>query len=293
MFPYIKKLNLSGNRLSLVEQKWTLPSSVNFLDLSDNKGISSWENLIDFLSTAKSSLEDLNIGNCSLTTITNHEARFPKLTQMILSGNSIDNLECFSNLNVVMNSLTHLSVNNIQTVGENNDDSRQEIIARMENLLHLNRSFIPATDADCLSTGAKLNTRRGAEIDYLNRRANEWYALTPQNSNEFYKVNPRWKELVKKLGEPVQQVKMATTMESKMLKLKLTSKSGEIIEKELIKTTKIKLIQVMFKKLFKEKIKDGQLNLLDDRGRIFPLDNSDSSLDDVNAANGDTIFSST
>jgi len=49
----------------------------------------------------------------------------------------------------------------------------------------------------------------------------------------------------------------------------------------------------MFKKLFKEKIKDGQLNLLDDRGRIFPLDNSDSSLDDVNAANGDTIFSST
>jgi len=163
----------------------------------------------------------------------------------------------------------------------------------MENLLYLNRSFIPATDADCLSTGAKLNTRRGAEIDYLNRRANEWYNLTPQNSEQFYKVNPRWKELVKKLGEPVQQVKIATTMESKMLKLKLRCKSGEIIEKELIKTTKIKLIQVMFKKLFKEKIKDGQLNLLDDYGRIFPLDNSDSSLDDVNAANGDTIFSST
>ena len=46
---------------------------------------------------------------------------------------------------------------------------------------------------------------------------------------------------MKKLGEPVQQVKMATTMESKMLKLKLTSRSGEIIEKELIKTTKIKV----------------------------------------------------
>ena len=46
---------------------------------------------------------------------------------------------------------------------------------------------------------------------------------------------------MKKLGEPVQQVKMATTMESKMLKLKLTSKSGEIIEKELINTTKIKV----------------------------------------------------
>jgi len=293
MFPNLKKLNLSGNRLSLAEQKWTLPSNITFLDLSDNKGINSWENLIQLLSTAKSSLDELNIGNCSLRNITNHEARFPKLTQMILSGNSIENLECFSNLNVVMNSLTHLSVNNITTVGENNDDSRQEIIARMENLLHLNRTFIPSTDADCLSTGAKLNTRRGAEIDYLNRRANEWYALTPQNSEQFYKVNPRWKKLVKKLGEPVQQVKMATTMESKMLKLKLTSKSGEIIEKELIKTTKIKLIQVMFKKLFKEKIKDGQLNLLDDCGRIFPLDNSDSSLDDVNAASGDTIFSST
>ena len=57
----------------------------------------------------------------------------------------------------------------------------------MENLLHLNRSFIPATDADCLSTGAKLNTRRGAEIDYLNRKENEWYDLTPQNSEQFYK----------------------------------------------------------------------------------------------------------
>ena len=62
---------------------------------------------------------------------------------------------------------------------------------------------------------------------------------------------------MKKLGEPVQQgmfqqkrgnrrgliliVKMATTMESKMLKIKLKSKSGECIEKELIKTTKIKV----------------------------------------------------
>lgn len=128
MFPNLKKLNLSGNRLSLAEQKWTLPSNITFLDLSDNKGINSWENLIDLLSTAKSSLEDLNIGNCSLQNITNHEARFPKLTQMILSGNSIENLECFSNLNIVMNNLTHLSVNNITTVGENNDDSRQDII---------------------------------------------------------------------------------------------------------------------------------------------------------------------
>ena len=100
---------------------------------------------------------------------------------------------------------------------------------------------------------------------------------------------------------------MATTMESKMLKINLKSKSGECIEKELIKTTKIKvtivpmlpfssvsqLIQVMFKKLFKEKVKDGQLNLLDDCGRVFTLDKSDSTLDDVNAATGDTIFSST
>lgn len=128
MFPNLKKLNLSGNRLSLAEQKWTLPSNITFLDLSDNKGINSWENLIDLLSTTKSSLEDLNIGNCSLQNITNHETRFPKLTQMILSGNSIENLECVSNLNIVMNNLTHLSVNNITTVGENNDDSRQEII---------------------------------------------------------------------------------------------------------------------------------------------------------------------
>ena len=80
----------------------------------------------------------------------------------------------------------------------------------MEKLLYLNRSFIPATDADSLSTGAKLNTRRGAEIDYLNRKANEWYALTPQSSEHFYKVNPRWKELVAKLGEPVQQGKTET-----------------------------------------------------------------------------------
>ncbi|CAG5095359.1 Oidioi.mRNA.OKI2018_I69.XSR.g14152.t1.cds [Oikopleura dioica] len=294
MFPNLKKLNLSGNRLSLKESKWNLPGNLTFLDLSDNKEINSWEELVNLLSKVQLSLEDLNISNCSLRNITSHEARFPKLTQMILSGNLIDNLECFSNLNVVMESLTHLSVNNISTVGEDNDDSRQEIIARMENLLYLNRSFIPATDADSLSTGAKLNTRRGAEIDYLNRKANEWYALTPGPSSEqFYKTNPRWKELVKKLGEPVQQVKMATTMESKMLKINLKSKSGECIEKELIKTTKIKLIQVMFKKLFKEKVKDGQLNLLDDCGRVFALDKSDSTLDDVNAATGDTIFSST
>ena len=57
--------------------------------------------------------------------------------------------------------------------------------------------------------------------------------------------------------------------------------------KEFLRTTKVKNLQVIFKKLFKAKVKEGSL-FIEDGG--FSLDKPDLTLDGANINHGDVIF---
>lgn len=72
-----------------------------------------------------------------------------------------------------------------------------------------------------------------------------------------------------------------------MFKITLRARNGDEIHKELLKTTKIKNMQIMFKKLFKIKVKDRELFIEDG---MFCLNKPDWTLDDANVKDGDVIL---
>ena len=64
-------------------------------------------------------------------------------------------------------------------------------------------------------------SRRGAEIDFLNRRAEAWEAVTDHEAwNLKY---PRWSELLAIHGDPVKVVKIDTTLNAKSIKVRLSA----------------------------------------------------------------------
>ena len=186
-----------------------------------------------------------------------------------------------------MPNLEALSTRGVIVVPEDNSTSRQEVIARMASITSLNRTLIPGTDAEVLQTGVRLVTRRGAEIDYLNRLAADWFDLDSAEIGKWHQLHPRWNTLLKKHGEPVRIAKIDTRLNSKMFRITLRNRDGQEIEKELLRTTKVKNVQIMFKKLFKVKVKDGQLFIEDG---MFCLDKSDLTLDDSNINDDDVIL---
>ena len=107
-----------------------------------------------------------------------------------------------------------LSVRDVPVVPEDDSTARQEVIARMASLTALNRTLIPPTDSDVHQTGVRLVTRRGAEIDFLNRRANDWYELDQAQMQKWHEENPRWNELLEKHGEPIRQKEIDTRLNS-------------------------------------------------------------------------------
>ena len=77
--------------------------------------------------------------------------------------------------------MKNLSIRECDIVPEESLTARQEVIARLASLQSLNRTLIPISDGlDMSKIGARLITRRGAEIDYLNRQAEAWANLTAQ-----------------------------------------------------------------------------------------------------------------
>ena len=61
----------------------------------------------------------------------------------------------------------------------------------MANLTSLNRTLIPANDAEVAQTGVRLITRKGAEIDFMNRKANQWFDLNQSEMDKFHNDYPR------------------------------------------------------------------------------------------------------
>lgn len=278
-FPNLEALNLSGNKIESVE-KCKLPESLTFIDLSNNP-INSFCQLATAFGDLNA-LDELNLMSCNITEIRPFGAKFPALRTLVLTGNPIQSIESFDPLNSIK-SLEFLSVRDC-TVYKNDDETiKQEIIARIGSLRYLNRSAIPLTDAE--NTVNSFISRRGAEIDFLNRRAEAWEAVTDHEAwNLKY---PRWSELLAIHGDPVKVVKIDTTLNAKSIKVRLSAAdSKEPIEKELLRSTQIKMVYLIFKKLFKLKLKPGQLCYGAGKHK---LEKMDWSLDDYAIDSGDTI----
>jgi len=289
MFPNLRQLNFSSNLIESLGPSHFVPSNLTFLDLSRNNLI-SWKSVVNLLRNCDQ-LVELNLTETGLNEFELLEPVLKSLKIMIASKNPIADFRSFSNLNLTAPNLKSLSIREVPCVPEDDPTARQEVIARMTNLTSLNRTLIPANDAEVAQTGVRLITRKGAEIDFMNRKANQWFELNNEaETKQFHLQYPRWKELLEKYGEPVRQKQIETRLNSKMITITLRDSKGKSVTKDLLKTTKIKNMQIIFKKLFKAKVKDGDLYFEDSRKIKFRLDDSDKTLDHFNVESGNTIF---
>jgi len=275
-FPNLQRLNLSGNKITTTDSGATLPSGIVFTDLSNNP-VNDFDQLARCFGQL-ASLDELNLVSCQIKHIGPLPPNsFPALRTLVLAENPLETITSFTALNQIK-SLSHLSVRGCTVYKQNDETIKQEIIARIGSLAYLNRSFIPSTDAE--NTVNSFISRRGAEIDFLNRRFEEW-----EDTAQWHEQYPRWKELIARHGEPIKIVKIDTTLNA--LTIKITLSSGkEQVEKELLRTTQMKIVYLMFKKLFKLKLKPGHLCYGAGKHK---LEKMDWSLADYAIDHGDTI----
>ena len=97
MFPNLTNLNLSGNGIEQIKPDFALPSTLQFLDLSNNP-IGRWCDLVQLLRPL-SRLKELNVTNCAITDLTSKGVVLPSVLIIVLSENPITSLEAFNYLN--------------------------------------------------------------------------------------------------------------------------------------------------------------------------------------------------
>ena len=146
-FPNLKRLNLSGNQIqTLSNGTSTLPDNLVFIDLSNNP-VNDFDQLARCFGQL-TSLDELNLMSCQIASIDPVPAgSFPALRTLVLADNPLETITSFDALNE-LKSLSFLSVRGCTVYKQNDETIKQEIIARIGSLEYLNRSFIPATDAE-------------------------------------------------------------------------------------------------------------------------------------------------
>ncbi|CAF4846936.1 unnamed protein product, partial [Rotaria sp. Silwood2] len=114
---------------------------------------------------------------------------FPSLKYLYMSDNKISTYSSINELSRI-SSLISLSILRNPIYGLNqfeNETAKQMIIARLPNLTHLNRVLI------------NRNERRGAEIDYLQRYAQDYF----DQNLDFINEHRQYQTLINKHGEPI------------------------------------------------------------------------------------------
>jgi Leucine-rich repeat (LRR) protein len=114
---------------------------------------------------------------------------FPSLKYLYMSDNNISSFLSINELSR-LSSLISFSIlrNPIYPLNPiESETAKQMIIARLPNLTHLNRVFLNREE------------RRGAEIDYLQRYAQDYF----EQKLDFINEHRQYQKLIEKHGEPL------------------------------------------------------------------------------------------
>ncbi|KAL6265270.1 tubulin-specific chaperone E [Pogonomyrmex barbatus] len=196
IFPSIEELSVSFNVISTIDEITvnTDLMKISTLILEGNL-ISSWDEILKLGSLP--CLENLNVSSNKIDRIvfpssasTHKTALFPKLYQLNISENNISEWQSISELDK-LSKLDDLKFReNPVLKNKSIETARQLIIAKIENLMHLNGTLIFHDE------------RRGAEYDYLKLYLPIWLETenNPEKRMTFINEHPRYPILVDKYG---------------------------------------------------------------------------------------------
>eukprot|EP00112_Aurelia_sp_Birch-Aquarium-sp1_P006532 Seg172.5 transcript_id=Seg172.5/GoldUCD/mRNA.D3Y31 product="Tubulin-specific chaperone E" protein_id=Seg172.5/GoldUCD/D3Y31 len=240
--------------------------SVNHLKLLNLEGnrIDNWDEIMKL--TALKSLETLILNDNNLSKIefprTDGCVGFESLKAISLSHNTINqwlsinelaNLPSLANIKFKSNSICK---------DRTTFDIRQEIIARLKNICIVNGSEVPAQE------------RKEAELIYLKRYCSEWLRSGGSQDDlsdgkmtaDFVKLHPRFVELVKAHGAPVENVKKLRTLKDSIISLQLKCPNCDDkkpLTKKIPVTMTVQQLKSLSKRLFRIKSLNQQLSYLD------------------------------
>ena len=190
-FPNLKKLHLDLNRFTFISENFVDQlTNLTTLSLSDNPTLKSWDPSINNLGKLQH-LEELILNNCEIDQIDIGASTnlFPSLKYLYMSDNQITSYRSIDQLSR-LSSLVSFSILRNPIYTSNDDQSetaKQMIIARLPNLVYFNRVLLSRDE------------RRGAEIDYLQRFALQYFDKTLDLINE----HRNYLQLIEKYGEPI------------------------------------------------------------------------------------------
>lgn len=255
-FPNLNQIHLDLNRLTFISTQFVDQlQNLTKISLSDNPNLKSWNPSINNLGKLKY-LEELIANNCGIEQIQlSSEQDFPSLKYLYLSDNQISS---FYSINQLSNlrSLISLGILRNPIYPSNQQESetaKQMIIAHLPNLTHLNRVLINRDE------------RRGAEIDYLQKYAKDYF----ENRLDFINEHRQYLKLIEKYGEPMKTdsnelSKKGLCIRSNLLKIsfELADENNQRIEKKIPTSMTIAKLKTFVKKLFSSKISiNSQINL--------------------------------
>ncbi|CAF1163512.1 unnamed protein product [Rotaria sordida] len=193
-FPNLIDIHLDLNHLTFISENFINKiKNVTNLSLSDNQRLIEWDPFINRLGLLPF-LQELIINNCGIEQIklpdqVDSNELFQSLKYLYMSDNKISSYSSINELSRI-SSLISLSILRNPIYGLNqfeNETAKQMIIARLPNLTYLNRVLISHDE------------RRGAEIDYLQRYAQDYF----DNKLDFINEHRQYQRLINKYGEPL------------------------------------------------------------------------------------------
>jgi Leucine-rich repeat (LRR) protein len=189
-FPSLTTIHLDLNRLTFLSENFVNQiENLTYLSLSDNPTLKFWDPFINRLGKLQH-LEELFLNNCGIDQIKlSDEQLFPSLKYLYMSDNQISSYTSINELSR-LGSLISLSIlrNPIYPINLiESETAKQMIIARLPNLVYLNRVLINREE------------RRGAEIDYLQRYAQDYF----DQKLDFVNEHTQYQKLIDRYGEPL------------------------------------------------------------------------------------------
>ncbi|CAF4618113.1 unnamed protein product [Rotaria socialis] len=259
-FPNLINIHLDLNRLSFISEIFVERiKNLTNLSLSDNPTLIHWDPFINRLGILKH-LQELIINNCGIETIKliNQDDSielFPSLKYLYMSDNKICLYSSINELSRIK-SLMSFSILRNPIYGLNqieNETAKQMIIARLPNLTHLNRVSISRDE------------RRGAEIDYLQSYAQDYF----DKKLDFINEHRQYQLLIEKHGEPLkpivnQQSKKGLCIRSDLLRIifEFGDENETKIEKKIPSSMTIAKLKTFVRRLFSSQLtNDIQFNL--------------------------------
>ena len=253
-FPNLINLHLDLNHLTFLSENFINQiENLTTLSLSDNPNLKSWDPFINRLGKLKN-LEELFLNNCGIDQIkfpSEINQFFPSLKSLYLSDNQISTYSSINELSRLP-SLISFSILRNPIYQTEIDTAKQMILARLPNLTHLNRVLINREE------------RRGAEIDYLQRYAQDYF----DQKLDFINEHRQYLKLIEKYGEPlkpnVNESKKGLCIRSNLLKITFVfaDENERKIEKKIPSSMTIAKLKTFVRKLFPLKLtNDIQINL--------------------------------